>query len=137
MSWWTVCKALRSFETCVLVNNNLCRKLFSSLELPTIFKEIFKITLVPFFIPNFTFKVLYWVILYWHYIEQNKIVEHIHNTFTAPCEKSKMVSFASSIMKSIVAPSAQSRFPAKLIFCIAFGSASGACYLLKSITIIL
>ena len=25
-------KALRSFETCVLVNNNLCGKLFSSLK---------------------------------------------------------------------------------------------------------
>ena len=62
-------KALRSFETCVLVNNNLCRKLFSSLESGTTFDEIFKITSVPFYIPdfnllscelgNFTFKVLY------------------------------------------------------------------------------
>ena len=34
-------KALRSFETCVLVNNNLCGKLFSSLESPTIFYERF------------------------------------------------------------------------------------------------
>ena len=70
-------------------------------------------------------------------LEQNKIVEHIHNTFTVPCEKSKMVSFASSIMKNIVAPAAQSRFPVKLICCIAFGSASSACCLLKSIAIIL
>ena len=30
-------KALQSLETCVLVNNNLCRKLFSSLESPTTF----------------------------------------------------------------------------------------------------
>ena len=30
-------KALRSFETCVLINNNLCGKVFSSLESPTIF----------------------------------------------------------------------------------------------------
>ena len=62
-------KALRSFETCVLVNNNLCGKLFSSLELSTTFDEIFKVTLIPFFIPdfnllsceldNFPFKVLY------------------------------------------------------------------------------
>ena len=62
-------KALQTLETCVLVSNNLCRKLFSSLELPTTFEEIFKITLAPFFIPdfnllsceleNFTFKVLY------------------------------------------------------------------------------
>ena len=27
-------KAFRSFETCILVNNNLCKKLFSSLESP-------------------------------------------------------------------------------------------------------
>ena len=31
----TFAKALQSFETFVLVNNNLCRKLFSSLESPT------------------------------------------------------------------------------------------------------
>ena len=30
-------KALRSLETCALVKNNLCGKLFSSLELPTTF----------------------------------------------------------------------------------------------------
>ena len=35
-------KTLRSFKICVLVNNNLCRKLFSSLESPIIFVEIFK-----------------------------------------------------------------------------------------------
>ena len=66
-----------------------------------------------------------------------KIVEHIQNTSTAPCEKSKAVSFVSSIMKNIVAPSAQSRFLVKLICCIAFGSTSSACCLLKSIYIIL
>ena len=32
-------KALRSLETCVLVNKNLWRKLFSSLELPTTIDE--------------------------------------------------------------------------------------------------
>ena len=55
--------------------------------------------------------------------KQNEIVEHaktlrsdtlatrgksyddIHNTFTVPCEKSRMVFFAFSIMKNIVAPS--------------------------------
>ena len=36
-------KALRIFETCVLVNNNLCRKLFSSLESPTTFNERLKL----------------------------------------------------------------------------------------------
>ena len=62
-------KSLPSLETCVLVNDNLGGKLFSLLESPTTFDEIFKVTLVPFFIPdfnllscesdNFTFKMLY------------------------------------------------------------------------------
>ena len=66
-------KALRSLEICVLVNNNLYGKLFSSLESPTTFEEIFKITSIAFFIPDFnllscdldyfTSEVLYWVIL--------------------------------------------------------------------------
>ena len=65
--------ALESFETCVLVNNNLSRKLFSSLDWPTTFDEIFKVTSVPFFIhdfnllscdlDNFTFGKFYWIIL--------------------------------------------------------------------------
>ena len=62
-------KSLQNFETYVLVNNNLCRKLFSSLESPTTFSESFKVTSVSFFIPDFnllscglgnlTFKMLY------------------------------------------------------------------------------
>ena len=51
------------------------------------------------------------------------------------CEKPKTISFASSIMKNIVAPLSQPRFPVKLICCIAFGSASNACCLLKSIAV--
>ena len=46
-------KTLQSFETCVLVNNNLCGKLYSSLGSPEIFYERLKVTLVPFFIPDF------------------------------------------------------------------------------------
>ena len=34
-------KALRIFETCVLVKNNLCRKLFSSIESPPTFVSHF------------------------------------------------------------------------------------------------
>ena len=59
-------KALRSFETCVLVNNNLCTKLFSTLESPTCWWK-FQSCLTTIFIPdfnllsreldNFTFKV--------------------------------------------------------------------------------
>ena len=36
-------------------------------------------------------------------------------------------------MKNIATPSAQSRFPVKLIYCIAFGSASSFSCLFKSI----
>ena len=62
-------KALQSLEACVLVNNNLCEKSFSSLESPIALDEIFKVTSVLVFIPNFslliwelvnfTFKVFY------------------------------------------------------------------------------
>ena len=34
-------KTLRSLETCVSINNNLCGKLFLSLESPTTFDESF------------------------------------------------------------------------------------------------
>ena len=54
-----------------------------------------------------------------------------------PFEKPEIVSFASSIMKNVVAPSALSSFSVKLLCCIAFGSASFAYCLLKSIAIIL
>ena len=72
-------KALRSLETCQLVNNNLWGKLFESLESPTIFDENFQVNsvsisvysfnLLSYGLHNFTFKVLYWVIVYWYYIK--------------------------------------------------------------------
>ena len=43
---------------------------------------------------------------------------------TIPCEKSKMVSFASLVMKNIVVPAFRAIFSIKLICCIAFGSVS-------------
>ena len=52
-----------------------------------------------------------------------KSYEDIQNTLTVPCKKSKIVSFASLIMRNIAAPSAQFRFPVKGIYCNAFGSA--------------
>ena len=128
--------ALRIFETCVLVNNNLCGKLVSSLELSIKFYERFKVTLVLFFffiadfnllsceLDHFTFKVL-------------KQKKKNYNTFTVPCEKCKTVSFASSLMKNIAEPSTISRFRVKLICCIAFGSEISFCCLLKSVAIIL
>ena len=67
-------KVLRSLETSLLVTNNLCEKLFSSLESPKTFDESFKVTSLLFFVPyfnllsceleNFTFKMLYSVSLY-------------------------------------------------------------------------
>ena len=65
-------KALRRFETCVLINNNLLGKLFSLS--PIILDDNLKTEAVSFFITdlnllsykfdNFTFKLLYWVILF-------------------------------------------------------------------------
>ena len=46
-------KALWSLKTCVLVNNNLSKKLFLSFESSTTFDENFKVTSVPFFIQDF------------------------------------------------------------------------------------
>ena len=54
----------------------------------------------------------------------------MHNTLTVPCEKFKIGSFASSIMKNIVVFPFRSRFGVKLICCVAFGSASSVCCLL-------
>ena len=48
-------KPFQSLETCLLVNNNLCKKLVSSLELPITFDKRFKATLVSFFILDFCF----------------------------------------------------------------------------------
>ena len=62
-------QSLHEFLKLVLVNNNFCEKLVSSLELPIKFDERFKVTSVPFFmsdfnllsyeLDNFTFNALY------------------------------------------------------------------------------
>ena len=57
-----------------------------------------------------------------------------HNDLTVPFEKTKTLSFASSIMKHCWT-FALSRFPVKLICCIAFVLACSFCCLLKSIPI--
>ena len=62
-------------------------------------------------------------------------MEHIYNTLTVLYEKFKMVWFAFLMMKNFAVPAAWSRFPVKLIYCIAFRSASSVCCLLKSIAI--
>ena len=74
--------------------------------------------------------------------KQNKIVEHkvgrsydnMHSTFTVLCEKSKIVSFDSSIMKNVACP-VRSRSPVELIGCIDLGPVLSVCDLLKSIAI--
>ena len=62
-------KALRRFETCLLVNNNSCGKLVPSLELAIIFDDSLRTTSVSFFIADlnlsscefdsFTFRLFY------------------------------------------------------------------------------
>ena len=129
-------KDLQVFENCVSVNNDFCEKLVSLWKLPIKFDERFEVASVPFFITdfnllsyeldNFTFNVLYWVILCSYYIK----TKWNQYTLTVPLEKSKTVSFASSIMKNI-----NVNFyilPAKLICCIPFGLVPGFCCLLKS-----
>ena len=54
-----------------------------------------------------------------------------------PCKKSKIVYFTSLIMENITLLLLPSRFPVRLICCITFGSASSACYLFRSIGLIL
>ena len=97
-------------------------KIFSSLESQTTFDEILKVTSVPFFVPDFNLLSYKFDSLHLNYyisidilVEQNKIVEHILNTFTVPFEKFKTVSLP-SIMKKTVAPDAWSKFPVKLFF---------------------
>ena len=66
---------------------------------------------------------------------RSKSYDNIHNTLTVPCEKSKMVSSTSSVMKNSNVLLLPSRFPVKFICFLAFGSTSSACCLLKSIAI--
>ena len=49
-----------------------------------------------------------------------------YNSYVVPCEKSKIVSLASSRTKNIFVSPAQSMFAVKIICCVAFGSASSA-----------
>ena len=70
---------------------------------------------------------------------RTKLCENNHSTFTVPFQQFNLVSFASVIMKFIVASLflSRGRFPVKLICCIAFWCASSAFCFLKSIGIIL
>ena len=83
-------KSFTKSQICVLVNNNLCGNLISSLELPIIFNERFRVNSVPFFSPdfnlliceldNYIFQVLYGVVLYWYYIKTKIKLQHSHSS---------------------------------------------------------
>ena len=84
-------KTLQSLKTCVLVNNNLCGNIVLIIRINSniLSKFLQYLFLFQILIDNFTFKVFYWVFLYWYYIKRKQFF----NTFTVPREKSKMVSF--------------------------------------------
>ena len=103
---------------------NYSQKLYKALKLVY---QLIMFTSAPFIVPDFnllsckldkcTFKLLYWVILYWYYIK----AKQIYNTLTVPCEKSRMVSVDFSIMKNIAVIPSWSRFSVKLNCYIDFG----------------
>ena len=117
----------------------------SSLELLTTFDENFKVTSVLFFIPDFNLLSNYLInnlllfnliiLRLKYYIESFSIKGKNKITILLQFLVKKAVSFASSIMKNIVA--CRSRFPVKLICFVAFESGSSGSCLGKSIAIIL
>ena len=77
-------KIYKDLQTCLLVNNDLCRKLTSSFALPIIFGDVRTVIPDSFFasdsniscceFDSFKFTLWYWVTLYLHYMKQNKFV---------------------------------------------------------------
>ena len=130
---------MQRLETCLSVNGKLCEKIV--LLVPSTFDDNLKGTSVTLFVADFDllscqFDNLTLTVILIHFILMpNIFVECINNTYTVPDEKSRIVSLTSLIMKNILLFPAHSRFPVKLIFSIAFGSASSSCYLLRSIAI--
>ena len=134
-------KALQIFETCLLVDNNLWGKLVSSS--PIIFNHNLKTTSVLFFIADFNLSSCEFD-SFTFYTDKNQIIQRsctqencTYKNFTVPCEKSKTVSYASSIIKNIVVFLALSKFGIKLNCWIPLRSASRTWCLSKSIAIIL
>ena len=110
---------------------------YYSHHLKKYFQVISVLSLLICELDNFTLKLSYWVILDWYFIKARYI--YITLTFSlVPCEKSEIVSFASSVMKKIIVFLTRSRLSLKkLIWCIVFGSESSALFLIESIVIIL
>ena len=72
-------KALWSLEACALVNNNFIRITINIWRnFQSYFSTIFfpDIDLLSCELEHFTFKVRYWIILFWYGIQQNKVVQH-------------------------------------------------------------
>ena len=69
--------------------------------------------------------------MFWCYIK----AKWNHNIFTALFEKSKTYFFASLIMTNVYVSPARSRFPVKLVSCIAFGLTSSFSCLLRPIAV--
>ena len=109
-------KALQIFATCLLVNNNSCRKLVLPLELPIMFDDNFKVNSFAFFVVDFTLLscefinfafTLYWVILYYYYIKPKVLCLSLlvsnYNTLTESKNSSRIktiVVFPSRYSKS-------------------------------------
>ena len=107
--------------------------------LPTIFGDSLRTTFSAFFAADFNlssceFDDFTFTLFTLSFYTDNILV---YNMFRVLCEKPRIVSFASSIMKNVILSPGQSRFAVKVICCIISGATSRACCLLKSIAIIL
>ena len=102
-------------------------KISLTLESPTTFDERFKVTSVPFFISDFNLLSCELDNLHLKFYIESFYIDIIlklkkFTILSAPCEKSKKVSFTYSIMKTTVASAfgSQDKLPVKLICCVAF-----------------
>lgn len=134
-------KAIQNLR--VLVHNNVCQKLSNlsarasvlSFSGPIFFDDSFSVISVSFSDADFhsfscELKKFVFTLIYRVLYTNTKLNCHcVYNNLTAPCEKSKMIYFSSSRMKTIHTHSARSRFLVKLIWFYAFGSTSNACLL--------
>ena len=118
-------KVLRSFEICLSLSNNLCRKLVSSLVLPIIFHDSFRVIPASIFVDdfnilsyeldNFTFTLLFTLFYIDIISKQNKYKKHITFIILLLFLKSKIIIFTSSRMKNFVVLPLRSSFSVKLI----------------------
>ena len=88
-------KDLQRIATFLVVNNNYGRKLVPSFELPIIFDDNIKVSPISFFVADTDIVIENQFIL----IVDSVKKDYIYNTFTVPCEKSKIVLFTSSRKK--------------------------------------